>query len=258
MGDFGDLVKIAADNGRFLGEVVEGVFLLEDVEVGQCGGAGEGVSGVGVAVVEGGVGVGFVEEGLEDIVGGEGGGEGQVAGGDAFGEAEEVGFDILVFTGEHLAGAAEAGGDLIDDEEGVVFLGELGHAREEAGGVDEDAGGTLDERFDDDGCDLAWVLGKEAVHFVEAVVTALVGRAIEAVGVGRGGQEGREGEGAEDFVENAYATDTYSAEGVAVVGVFQGEEGGAGLVEVSPVLVGDFEGDFDGGSAGVGIEDAGE
>jgi len=51
---------------------------------------------------------GAAEEGVEDLLSGESGGEGEIAAGDSFGDAHEVGLNVFVFEGEHFAGSAEA------------------------------------------------------------------------------------------------------------------------------------------------------
>ena len=85
----------------------EEMVFFEEVEGGEGDGRRRGVAGVGVAVEEGFGeaigGVGVDVEGVEDFLGGEGDAQGHVAGGEAFGEAEEVGetgvssFDSSIF-----------------------------------------------------------------------------------------------------------------------------------------------------------------
>ena len=59
-----------------------------------------------------------------------------------------------MFAGEHFCGSAEAGGDFVGDEEDIEFFAEVGDGAEEAGGLDEHAGGALDDGLDADGGDL--------------------------------------------------------------------------------------------------------
>ena len=65
------------------------------------------------------------------FLGGEGGAEGYVAGGEAFGKAEEIRRDGFMLAGEHFSGAAEGGHYFVEDEEEVVLVGEVA----EGGGV---------------------------------------------------------------------------------------------------------------------------
>src|SRR5947209_1135200 len=76
VGEGAEFVEHAGELHRRLGDVGEEVVFFEEVEGGECGGAGEGVAGVGVAVEEGAALGGVAEEGVEDLLGGEGGGEG--------------------------------------------------------------------------------------------------------------------------------------------------------------------------------------
>ena len=132
-------------------DVVEEMILFEEVEAGEGGGAGERVAGVGVAVEKGFAGVfglvGVGVEGVEDFWRGERGAQRHVAGGEAFGEAEEVGGYLFVFAGEHFAGAAESGEDFVGDEEDVVARAEVADFAEGAGGVEEHSSGALDDGF---------------------------------------------------------------------------------------------------------------
>ena len=114
----------------FGGEGGEGIFGGEEFEVGEGDGAAERVGAVAMAVVEGVFGA--VEERSEDILGGEGGGEGEGAAGEAFGEAEEVGGDVFVLAGEHFSGAAESGHDFVEDEEDVMLVAPVAQAGEHA------------------------------------------------------------------------------------------------------------------------------
>ena len=105
--------------------------------------------------------LGGAEEGLVDALGGERRRERQVAAGQALGEAEQVGRDALLLAGEHRAGAAEAGRDLVADQQHAVRVAELAHGAQVAGRVDEHPGGALDERLDDHRGDLLLVRGED-------------------------------------------------------------------------------------------------
>ena len=56
------------------------------------------------------------------------------------------------------AGAPEAGGDLVEDHQGVVAPGEGGQVADTLGVVHVHAAGALEDGFDDDGGDLGGVL----------------------------------------------------------------------------------------------------
>ena len=48
-------------------------------------------------------------------------GDGQVGARDALGDRDDVGRDVVVLVGEHLAGAAEAVDHLVDVQKDIVF-----------------------------------------------------------------------------------------------------------------------------------------
>ena len=102
------------------------------------------------------------EEALVDALGRERRGERQVAAGQALGEAHEVGRHALLLAGEHRARAAEAGRDLVADQEHAVLVAEAPHLAQVAARVQTDAGGALDERLDDHRRDPLAVLGQQS------------------------------------------------------------------------------------------------
>ena len=105
------------------GGIADKVLTLHDLEVGEAGGAGGRVAAEGDEVPEGG---GLVaDEGVGDILARDGSADGQVAAGEGFGDGEDVGLDAPVLRREPLAGAAEAGDDLIADEEDAVPVADL-------------------------------------------------------------------------------------------------------------------------------------
>ena len=238
-----------AHEGGFLLGFGDGVLGFVDAEGGEGGGAADGVPGVGVAVVEGAVAVAEVGEGVVDGVFDEGGAEGHGAAGEGFADADEVGVDAGVVVGEAFAGAAEAHGDFVDDEQDVVFLAAVGELLEVAGGVDFHAGGAEAEGFEDDGSELVGVLGDDGAAGLEAV--GVVGG-----GVGEWEFGGVGDDVAVGFVEGVDKADAEGAEGVAVVALVHADEGFFfGSADVVPVLDGDFEGGFDGAGAIGGEED---
>jgi len=91
----------------------------------------------------------FPQEGLIDVIRGQGGGQGQVAPGDALGQTQEIGAHPLVLAGEHCAGAAETHGHLIGDEEHVVAPGYLPDSGQIAGRLGNHARGALHHRLHD-------------------------------------------------------------------------------------------------------------
>ena len=93
------------------------------------------------------------EEGGVNGAGGERGGEREVAAGEAFREAEKIRDYVFLLAGEHFAGAAEAGHDLVEDEVGAGFIAPFPQGGEHAGGPGTHLVDALDQRLDDDGGD---------------------------------------------------------------------------------------------------------
>ncbi len=216
---------------------------LEDLERRQRRGAGERVAGVGVTVKEG-LQLGEVaEERLVDALAGERRGERQVAAGEALRDAHEVGRDVLLLAGEHRPRAAEAGGDLVADQQHAVLVAQLAHGAQVAVGVREDARGALHERLDDDRRDVPGVLAQQRRH-----VLAVAGL----------GLPGLEQQRAEVRVEEVDAADRDRADRVAVVAVAQADEAGARLAAMAPILKGHLQRDLGRRRAVVGEEHAGQ
>lgn len=201
------------------------------------------------------------EKSVIDLLRGQGGGEGEIPPGQTFGDAQQVGGDVLVLAGEHPAGTAKAGSHLISDEQRRVAVAEVAQAAEMAGGRGDDSAGTLHERFDNDGGDTLGVLFEQAADLIgtgqAAIVGALVQRA--AVAVWRWSEEGWEEQRPIGAVEEVDASDADGADGVAVVSVGQGDEAVTlGVAAVVPIGEGEFAGDLEAGGAVVGVEDFGE
>ena len=180
----------------------------------------QGVPAVGVPVVEGlGPEVG-AEEGVEDVAGRHGGRHGEIAAGDPLAEAQQIGAQARLLGGEERAGAAEARGHLVADQEHVVRVGTPHRpgARSDGGGH-QHARRTLHEGLDHHRGQLAGV--------------GLDGRAGLGgpAGVGVAGRaQHREAERVEDRAEDAAVAERERADGVAVVGVAQGEKAGAPVI----------------------------
>ena len=90
----------------------------------ERGGARDRVAAVGAAEAAG-------VDGVHQLGPAGDGGERQAAG-DALGGRDEVGDDALVVAGEPVTGAAEAGLDLVGDEDDAVLAAPLGDRRAEA------------------------------------------------------------------------------------------------------------------------------
>jgi len=210
-------------------------------------GAGQGVAGVGVGVEKGPQGGVVVVEGLVDVLRGQNRGQGQIAAGDALGQAQQIGADAGVFVGEQLAGAAEADGDLVGDVVHLPGVAQLPQLAQIDGRIDAHAGGALDQGFDDDGGDLPVALGHQPLQVLEAGGVAAV--AAEAVGAAETvrplGLEGVEEHGPVDVAIQIAAAHGQGADGLAVVGLREGDEADlVGSAALLPVLEAHFQGHF--------------
>src|SRR5579872_3859057 len=90
------------------------IFFLHEIDVGEGGGAGDGIASEGGKMI-----AGFENSG-DFGAGGEGAQGESVC--DAFGGDQDVGDDSVVLDGKHFAGAGEAGLDFVGDEEDVVLV----------------------------------------------------------------------------------------------------------------------------------------
>ncbi len=77
------------------------------------------------------------------------GGHRQIAAGQRLADAHHVRRDPGVLRGEQPAGAAEAGGDLVEDQQHVVLVARLAQHPQVAGGVEAHAARALHHRLDD-------------------------------------------------------------------------------------------------------------
>ncbi|MCY1223877.1 hypothetical protein D9M72_360170 [compost metagenome] len=148
----------------------------------------DGVSRISGAVADGCRAGGAVGDAGIDLVGDHRRAHRDVAGGKPFGQRHDVRVDVFGFAGKHRAGAAEAGDDLVDDEEDVQLARGVAHGLEPALGRHDHAARALD-RF-----------AKERGHIVRAQLghfctqcrhrggddALRIGGIGSAVGIGRG------------------------------------------------------------------------
>ena len=157
----------------------------------------------------------------------------QVAAGDALAEAEQVGDDVFVVAGKHTARAAEAGGDLVGDQQHVELVAQLADAGEIARRVDDHPGRAHDQRFYADGRDRVAVLHENRPQAGECVRADLLRRVVRAVD-DRGAREVRlKQHRPVRPVERRRPADAHAADGVAVVALGQPDE----LALFRPALV---------------------
>eukprot|EP01137_Pigoraptor_chileana_P005786 Opistho-2@49321 len=105
--------------------VIQNALFLEDVESGVCGGARDGVAGISAALATRGC-LGH------DVLACDNGRQ-RKPGCKALCHDENVGDDVVVLDGKHLARAAEARLHLIGDKENAILFADLLDAREKVG-----------------------------------------------------------------------------------------------------------------------------
>ncbi len=229
-----------------------------EVEAGQGGGAGEGIGGEGVAMEKGFAPV-VAEEGFEDLFGGRRCPECHGSPRKAFAKADDVGLLFEIFAGEQPAGPAEPGQDFVGDAKDALHVRFGQQFVEQPCLIDMHAAGGLEERLVDEAGDARTFL---ADGFAKRV---------DIFGGGGIDKDDVEEVVAEWGGKDAPLADAHGAESIAVIGMVEGKDPGAGRLRrgyggqvggrcglVPPVLDGHFDGDFDGGRAIVGVEDAGE
>ena len=151
------------------------VLLFKDVQDCQGCGAGQGVAAVGTAQATG---QGCVHDGGATDHPGE-----RQAAGQALGYRHQVGLDAGLLEGEEAAGTAEAGLDLVSDEDDTVLVAQRAQPLEEFHRCRTEAAVAL-YRFDQDGGHLVrGDLGGE--HFAQAGQGLLGVHAVEGIRVGR-------------------------------------------------------------------------
>ena len=217
---------------RFCGlfEGVVDVFLVIDevAEGGDAGGHGEWVSAEGSGLVD----RAERREVLHDVGASAEGSAGESAA-DDLAEGGEVGGDVVELLGP-AEGDAEAGHDLVEEEESAVGCGDFAKAFEVAR-VRRDGAGVSDDGFDDDAGDVVWTGGEDCGDGVEVV---------EGQGEGVHGSLGGDACGAGDpeSGDSAAGLDEHRV-GVAVVAALELDD---------EVAAGESAGEADGGHAGFG------
>ena len=106
-------------------QVLDDLVFFEQVDRGKSGRAAERIACVRMAVEECFRFRIVAQEGGVDLVRCEGGRDREVAARQAFAQAHQVGGNLFVFAREHRAGATEACGDFVRDDENVVDAAEF-------------------------------------------------------------------------------------------------------------------------------------
>ncbi|MCY1513039.1 hypothetical protein D9M68_475200 [compost metagenome] len=227
--------------GAVVRDLLHQPFVLDGLEHRQRGGAGQGIAGVGIAVLE--------AAGGEDRLGEFGAGEHRrhrvVARAQALGQADDVGPYVPVLVAEPATGAADAGHHFVEDQQNAVAPADFLDAREVGRMGDFRAGAGAADRFGDEGRDIFRADRQDRrLQFVGAGQGVGLGAAAGGHPVlGRRGdlrivlEHGLEGRG-----QRGVAGHRQGAHGRAVVGRLAADEHLAlRLAPVEPVLAGDLQ-----------------
>ncbi len=142
----GDGVELAPEHGAQARGVLEQALVLVDLQGLERRGARERVRVVREAARED-----LLVEVLRDALVHDDGADRRVAGGQALGGGDDVGHDVPVLEAERLAGAAEAGEDLVGDEQRALGVARAADERPVLGRGHEHAVGAGDGLEDDGG-----------------------------------------------------------------------------------------------------------
>ena len=179
--------------------------------------------------------------------------------GHALGEGDHVGDDAVALGGEGVAEPAEAGDDLVEDQQDAVLVADLAQALEIALGRRQHAGRAR-HRLDDDGGDRRGVVQRddalEIVGEMRAIVRLALGEGLllAVIGVRQVVDAGQQR--AEELAVGDDAADRDAAEADAVIAALAADQPGLGaLAEHVPVGERDLQRRVGGLRAGVGEED---
>jgi hypothetical protein len=117
------LFELGLEVGAGLGTALDQILPLEDFDVFEGGGAGDGVAAEGQQVAE--RGGPLLLEHLVDMLGDDGRGERRVTGGNPLGHRHDVRHEPELLGGEHGAGATEAVDHLVGDQQDAVLRADL-------------------------------------------------------------------------------------------------------------------------------------
>ena len=225
--------------GALPGRVLDDLLALQHLHRRHARRAGQRVAGVGIAVHDGGERVVAMKR-LLDLLAHSRGTKRDVGRVDALGEDHEVRLDAPGTGAEHGAGPAEAGDDLVGDQEHAVAVADLAHQRPEGVGRHDHAAACLD-RFGDEGGHrvgaLEQDLALERLGAQPRERRGIVLRPGIAIGVGRVDLEEARHERLVGAAEARVAVGGHAAEVDAVIAVLERQDLEAlGLAQRLPVL----------------------
>ena len=183
-------------------DAVKHRFVLENLQAGVCRGAGQGVSGVGMAVVEGVQSILAAECRFHAICA-KRRAHGHKSAREAFRQTHQVWDNICQSAGKHLAGTTESGENLVRNEENIVFRAHRAYLLQKLHGMHNHPASALQQRFNDHRGDLFASFGQQSLQLLNALDVAAftpqshraavaVGRMHAVHGVAHGAKRRRE------------------------------------------------------------------
>ena len=188
------------------------------------------------------------EKGVPDSFLGEGGGHWQIACSESFPEAEKIGFDPFLLTGEECPGPSETYGNFIGNQQDVVLSAESFDATEKARRMRYDARCTLNKRFHDAGGNLLMMFLEQLFGNRQVVGGGILGCHVrwQTVGVWDGTFNRLQKQGGENGIETVHPTAAHRSNRISVIGRVETEEFVllGSRFDVSPILVGHLHRNF--------------
>ena len=242
---------------REFGRALEQVLVAIDVEHRGGRGTSQWMSRIGVAVEQVDGALRPVHQAVEHVLANEHATHRHRGVGDALGHRHQVGNDAELLGGEARTQAAEAGDDLVEDQQDAMLVADLAQPLEVALGRRQVAG-RAGAGLDDNGGDVGGIVQTDDAFQRVGELRAVLGlalreRILRQVRV-RHVVDARQ-HGAEPFAVVDHAADRDTAEADAVIAALAPDEAGAGALAVGPVKgERDLERAVDGLGAGVAIE----
>ena len=231
--------------------------LAEEAERGERRAAGERIARITMRVQERDPACEIAVERAVDLIGGQNRAERQIAAREPLRQAQEIRADSGLFAREHRSGPAETHRHLVGDEMDPNLIAGRAQAFQVNRVVHAHPARALHEGLDDDRAHLVGMAFQETRQGLEparTVRTPALAR-LAMVAIRRGRADDVHEQRAIAFAVQREVGHRQRPEGLAVVGVFEGDEAGlAGFPPIPPVMEAHLERHLDGGRTVIGVE----